>query len=145
MTQQVVNIGSAPNDGTGDPIRTAFDKTNQNTTELYGGTPLTIASVSADYAFLLVDANKAKLHPTADSTARTWTIPANASIPYPVGTSLIGYVQNGAGNITLAITTDTMRLAGAGTTGSRTITANGMFVATKLASTEWLVFGTGIT
>ena len=35
MTQQVINIGSAPNDSTGDPIRTAFDKINTNFTELY--------------------------------------------------------------------------------------------------------------
>jgi hypothetical protein len=40
MTQQVINIGSAPDDGTGDPLRTSFDKTNDNFTELYakGGT-----------------------------------------------------------------------------------------------------------
>lgn len=35
MTQQVVNIGSTANDGTGDPLRTAFTKINANTTELY--------------------------------------------------------------------------------------------------------------
>lgn len=35
MTQQTINLGSAPNDGTGDPLRTAFDKCNDNFTELY--------------------------------------------------------------------------------------------------------------
>ena len=35
MTRQTINIGTAPNDGTGDPIRDAFDKTNQNFVELY--------------------------------------------------------------------------------------------------------------
>lgn len=35
MTQQIINVGSAPNDGLGDPIRTAFIKTNENFTELY--------------------------------------------------------------------------------------------------------------
>lgn len=35
MTQQIINIGTAPNDGTGDPARNAFDKSNQNFTELY--------------------------------------------------------------------------------------------------------------
>ena len=34
MTKQIVNIGQA-NKGNGDPIRTAFDKVNQNFTELY--------------------------------------------------------------------------------------------------------------
>lgn len=34
--KQLVNIGSAPNDGTGDPLRTAFTKVNSNFSELYG-------------------------------------------------------------------------------------------------------------
>lgn len=37
MAQQTINIGTVPNDGTGDPIRTAFDKANDNFTELYAG------------------------------------------------------------------------------------------------------------
>ena len=36
MTKQTINIGSNANDGTGDPLRTAFDKINDNFTELYG-------------------------------------------------------------------------------------------------------------
>jgi hypothetical protein len=35
MTQQTINIGSAPNDGTGDPARTAFGKVNSNFSEVY--------------------------------------------------------------------------------------------------------------
>lgn len=35
MTQQTINIGTAPNDGLGDPIRTAYNKCNLNFTELY--------------------------------------------------------------------------------------------------------------
>ena len=35
MAQQTINVGSSPNDGTGDALRTAFDKTNQNFTDLY--------------------------------------------------------------------------------------------------------------
>jgi len=35
MAKQTVNIGTTGNDGTGDPIRTAFQKTNANFTELY--------------------------------------------------------------------------------------------------------------
>ena len=38
MAQQNINIGSAANDGTGDPLRTAFDKINDNFTEIYGAT-----------------------------------------------------------------------------------------------------------
>ena len=57
MAKQVINLGSVPNDGTGDPLRTSFDKTNDNFNEIYtkfgDGTTLTgIAtnSATADYA-----------------------------------------------------------------------------------------------
>ena len=36
MTQQVIGLGTAPNDGTGDQDRIAFGKCNSNFTELYG-------------------------------------------------------------------------------------------------------------
>ena len=35
MAKQTVNIGSAANDGTGDQLRTAFDKINDNFDEVY--------------------------------------------------------------------------------------------------------------
>ena len=38
MAQQTIGIGSSANDGTGDPLRTAFTKINANFSELYGDT-----------------------------------------------------------------------------------------------------------
>jgi hypothetical protein len=35
MTKQIINIGTSANKGNGDPLRTAFAKTNENFTELY--------------------------------------------------------------------------------------------------------------
>lgn len=35
MTQEIINVGAAPNDGEGDPLRTAFQKINNNFTQLY--------------------------------------------------------------------------------------------------------------
>ena len=35
MTKLVINIGTQNNDGTGDPLRTAFNKVNSNFTEVY--------------------------------------------------------------------------------------------------------------
>jgi hypothetical protein len=35
MAQQTINVGAAPNDGTGTPLRTAFQYTNSNFSELY--------------------------------------------------------------------------------------------------------------
>lgn len=49
MAKQVINTGSAANDGTGDPIRTAWGKANANFTELYN---LQAAAFSGDYADL---------------------------------------------------------------------------------------------
>ena len=35
MAREIINVGTSPNDGAGDPIRTAFIKTNANFAELY--------------------------------------------------------------------------------------------------------------
>jgi hypothetical protein len=102
-------------------------------------------SQSAAYTLVLADSGKHILHPSADTTARTFTIPANSSVTYPVGTAITFINQNGAGVVTIAITSDTMRLAGAGTTGSRTLAANGVATAIKITSTEWIISGTGLT
>jgi hypothetical protein len=102
-------------------------------------------SQSAAYTAVLADSGKQIFHPSADTTARTFTIPANSSVAYPIGTALTFINQNGAGVVTIAITTDTMRLAGAGTTGSRTLAANGIATAIKITSTEWIISGSGLT
>jgi hypothetical protein len=102
-------------------------------------------SQSAAYTLVLADSGKHIFHPSADTTARTFTIPANSSVAYPVGTAITFINQNGAGVITIAITTDTMRLAGVGTTGSRTLAANGIATCVKITSTEWIISGTGLT
>lgn len=102
-------------------------------------------SQSTAYTAALTDAGKHLLHPSADTTARTFTIPANSSVAFAVGTALTFINQNAAGVMTIAITTDTMRLAGAGTTGSRSLAANGVATAIKLTSTEWIISGVGLT
>lgn len=102
-------------------------------------------SKSAAYTLVLADAGKHILHPSADTTARTFTIPANSSVAFPIGTAVTFINQNAGGVITIAITTDTMRLAGPGTTGSRTLAANGIATAVKVTSTEWLISGTNLT
>lgn len=102
-------------------------------------------SQSTAYTLVATDAGKQIFHPSADTTARTYTIPANSSVAYPVGTAITFINQNGAGVITISITTDTMRLAGAGTTGNRTLAANGIATCVKVTSTEWIISGTGLT
>lgn len=102
-------------------------------------------SNSAAYTTVLGDAGKHIYHPGADTTARTFTIDSNANVAYPVGTTLTFVNDTSAGVITIAITTDTMILAGAGTTGSRTLAANGIATALKMTSTRWIINGTGLT
>lgn len=106
---------------------------------------ISIQSKSADYPIVLTDAGTALFHPSADTTPRTFTIPANGTIAFPVGSILTFINQDSAGDITIAITNDTMRLAGDGTTGSRTLAANGIATAIKVTSTEWIINGTGLS
>lgn len=106
---------------------------------------MVITEKSAAYTFVLLDANNAFLHPSADTTARTWTIPANASVAYPVGTVLTLINDDSAGVISIAITSDTMRLAGSGSAGTRSLAANGMATAVKMTSTTWIISGAGLT
>ena len=40
MTQYVINIGALPNDGTGDPLRTAFNETNLNFNQIFTAGPV---------------------------------------------------------------------------------------------------------
>ena len=51
MTQRIINIGATANDKTGDPLRTAFNKINENFTELYNLTGITsLTELAQDYA-----------------------------------------------------------------------------------------------
>lgn len=108
-------------------------------------TTLTQNIQSTAYTLLLGDAGGHILHPSADTTARTFTIPANSSVAYDIGTALTFVNQASAGTVTIAITTDTMRWAGTASTGSRTLAQNGMATALKLTSTEWIINGVGLT
>jgi hypothetical protein len=54
MAKQVINVGAEPNDGQGDPLRTAYIKCNSNFTELYqlpkSTVPGTAVGVNGDVA-----------------------------------------------------------------------------------------------
>jgi hypothetical protein len=103
-------------------------------------------SQSTAYTLVLGDANKHIYHPAADTTARTWTIPANSSVAFPIGTAVTFDNDFGAGALTIAITTDTLVLVGAaGSTGSRTLATGGQATAIKVTSTRWRISGVGLT
>jgi hypothetical protein len=101
-------------------------------------------SKSADYTLVLADSGKHIFHPSSDANARTFTIPANSSVAYPIGTA-ITFINMTAAVVTIAITTDTMYLSSTGTTGSRSLARYGSATAIKLDSTSWLISGSGLT
>jgi len=79
MSQEIIDFGSYPNDANADPVRTAFQKTQNNFTELYtilnvGGVQAVIASTGLDQ----------------DVQTGTVTLTANiATVTIQTGTSLV--------------------------------------------------------
>lgn len=102
-----------------------------------------INSQSADYVLVASDSGRSILHPISDNNPRTFTIPAQGSVNYPTGT-VLSFV-NLINTVTIAINSDTMYLAGTGTTGSRTLAAYGVATAIKVASATWIISGNGLT
>jgi hypothetical protein len=96
---------------------------------------------NANYTCVLSDAGKQIT--TTSTGGYTHTIPANASVAYPIGTVLT-FINYGAAN-TIAITSDTLRLAGTSSTGSRTLAGGGLATAVKTTATEWLISGAGLS
>lgn len=104
----------------------------------YRGAPQ--QSKSADYTLILGDAGFCIFHPVGDNNARAFTIPANGSVAYPIGT-IIEFVNMAAASCTIPITTDTLTLLPAGTTGTRTLAQYGRASAEKITSTSWIISG----
>ena len=76
------------------------------------------------------------------ATALTITIPANASVAFPVGTAVTIVNEPSAANVTVSITTDTLnRGDGTAGTGNRTIAANCVCTLIKTTSTSWIITG----
>ena len=105
----------------------------------YKGAPITTQNGNATVA--LADCGTTWYH-TSGST-HTWTIDSNANLAVPIGTIILLENENGGGNVTVAITTDTLRWGSS--TGSRTLAANGSAAIKKVAATTWRMTGTGIT
>jgi hypothetical protein len=106
----------------------------------YMGIPQSAAATTGAYEIVAADAGE-HIYTTA---TRTITIPANASVAFPVGTAISFIAATGA-TATIAITSDTLILAGPGTTGSRTLAPFGMATCVKITSTSWIISGNGLT
>lgn len=77
-----------------------------------------------------------RLYNCDNASAITATIPANATVAFPIGT-VLGFYQKGAGQITVAVTTDTLRAPN----GAKTSSQYSTIYATKMESTIWAITG----
>jgi hypothetical protein len=104
---------------------------------------------ATSYTLQLSDAGRHILHPSADTTARTWIIPQTGTgvgqVNWILGTVITFINQTGAGVVTIQVTGDTLRMAITGTTGSRNLAANGIATCIKITATEWIISGVGIS
>jgi hypothetical protein len=98
---------------------------------------------TGSYTLVLADSGKSIFHAAAAGAA-TYTIPANGSVAYPLGTT-VTFINMSTNAVTISITTDTLYLAGTGTTGSRTLAQYGVATTTKMTSTTWIISGSGLT
>lgn len=90
------------------------------------------------YTFALSDRGKTVF------SAVNLTIPANASVAFPVGAGIT--IISGGSPITIAITTDTLTWAASGgTTGTRTLAAASVCTIIKTGTTGWIITGAGLT
>jgi len=128
----------------GTPTSGTLSNCTQDGTTTVGFLSIPQNSQSTAYTTVLADSGKCIYHPTTDANARTFTIAANSSVAYPIGT-VIQFVNMTSQVVTIAITTDTMYLAGTGTTGSRSLAQYGVANAMKMTSTTWIITGSGLT
>jgi hypothetical protein len=96
-------------------------------------------SQTASYTLALTDAGK-----HISNTTGGFVIPANASIAFPIGSSVVLFNNSGSSQ-TISITTDTLRQAGTANTGSRTLAQYGLATCVKVTATVWVISGAGIT
>ena len=143
----VVALATSPSFTTpvlGTPTSGTLSNCTQDGTTTVGFLSIPINSQSTTYGLLLADAGKCIFHPSTDANARTYTIPANSSVAYPIGTA-ISFINMTSQVVTIAITTDTMYLSSAGTTGNRSLAQYGTATAVKMTSTTWIISGSGLT
>ena len=140
MAKQVIGIGTTANDGTGDPIRTAFDKANDNFTELYDGAG--VADDSITYAkladeFTTVDALTAAATVDIDfADAQVYTLTITEATTLTFSNVSTGMVKDiiVTGNFGLTLPTSLKEISG---TYDGTVSNLIQVVSTNGATEQW--------
>ena len=103
------------------------------------------AATALAYTLVASDAGK-MIYISSTPTTPTITIPANGTTAFEIGTTLVITNDIGAAtSVSIAITTDTLQLAGTGVTGTRTLARYGVATLTKVTATKWIISGNGLT
>ena len=102
------------------------------------------ADQTSDYTAVLADGYQA-LIPMNKATAIAFKIPTNASVAFPVGTT-INIVNQSSSSMTIATQAGNVNLymAGNSTAANRVVGTYGMATLLKVASDTWFINGTGV-
>lgn len=98
---------------------------------------------TASYTLIMSDIGK-DIYITGTTASQAITIPANASVAFPIGT-VIAITNDSNQNWTIQITSDTLMWSPSGSTGSRTLAQYGSVTIRKVTATKWWITGTGLS
>jgi NAD(P)H-hydrate repair Nnr-like enzyme with NAD(P)H-hydrate epimerase domain len=157
MAKQIINIGTVANDGTGDPLRTAFDKINDNFTELYSDESTAEVNSIVAGSGISVDQATGTVTVTNDSPDQTVTLTASTGMSitgtYPNFT-IASVIEGNAthtgevtGSTTLTIANDVIDYAKMGTefTTAAVISASDVDFSSAAVFTKTLSANTTLT
>ena len=98
-------------------------------------------NAQGNYTCVLSDAGK---HIFTATGGVSWTIPSNAAVAYPIGTT-IAFINQSSTACTISVTTDTMYVVSSGITGNRTLSGYGMATVVKTTATTWMISGNNLS
>lgn len=124
MAKQTIGIGTSANDGTGDPLRDAFDKVNDNFNEVYSA--FTFASNNATAANNILVGNS-----TVNAVVNSTTVSISNSTSEVTATS--GSVL--VGNSTVNTTSNSSTVVVSNSTSSVTISSGSIVVGNSTVNT----------
>lgn len=97
---------------------------------------------SENYTLVAADSGRMIVHPSTDAASRWFTIPANSSVAFPLGTT-VAFANETSQPVRIS-STDSIHLPGTETPSEVGIGINNVAIATKVAATKWIVTGTGL-